>query len=123
MDITTYNKRVGRNFRWLRVHNGFTQQEIGAFLNVTFQQVQKYEQGTNRISAGTVLALSKKMNVPVEWFFTEGLFPDENENNDESPIERIDQHAVKLVQYYKKIASEEVRKLVLMMVRGCSMLS
>lgn len=121
MDIAHYHKIVGQNIKWIRIHNGFTQQEIGKFLKVTFQQVQKYELGTNRVSAGTILALSQKMNVPVEWFFRENLFHrKEGDDADEEHMDRLDRQSVKLIQAYRKIASEEMRHLVLMVAQACS---
>ncbi len=74
MNITACNKLVGRNLRWIRIYKGLTQQEIGMYLHITFQQVQKYEVGLNRVSAGTILALSTFLNVPIEWFFKEEPF-------------------------------------------------
>ncbi|MGB6230165.1 MAG: helix-turn-helix transcriptional regulator [Litorimonas sp.] len=51
---------------------GFSQTDLGNRIGVTFQQVQKYERGTNRIGASRLWALSEQMDVPVSWFF-EGL--------------------------------------------------
>ena len=48
---------------------GVTQQALAARLGVTFQQVQKYEKGTNRISAGRLLAIARALETPVAYFF------------------------------------------------------
>jgi transcriptional regulator with XRE-family HTH domain len=48
---------------------GMTQQALAASLGVTFQQVQKYEKGTNRISAGRLLAIARVLETPVAYFF------------------------------------------------------
>lgn len=121
IDLTHYHKIVGQNIKWIRIHSGFTQQEIGTFLNITFQQVQKYELGTNRVSAGTLLALSQKMNVPVEWFFREDfLHKKEGNQNDEEHIDKLEKQSIRLILAYRKIASEEMRRLVLMVALACS---
>ena len=121
IDLTHYHKIIGQNIKWIRIHSGFTQQDIGTFLNITFQQVQKYELGTNRVSAGTLLALSQKMNVPVEWFFREDFFHKKEENhNDEEHIDKLEKQSIKLILAYRKIASEEMRRLVLMVALACS---
>ncbi len=63
---------VGGRVRERRVSLGRSQANLGEYLGLTFQQIQKYERGANRISASKLWALSHFFKVPVEWFF-EGL--------------------------------------------------
>ncbi len=63
---------VGKRIRERRVSLGMSQTDIGEYLGLTFQQIQKYERGANRISASKLWALSNLFEVPIEWFF-EGL--------------------------------------------------
>jgi len=60
---------VGRRVRNRRVLVGMDQEELGKHLGLTFQQIQKYERGKCRISAGKIWDLSGILGVPVEWFF------------------------------------------------------
>lgn len=60
---------VGRRLRSQRVVLGLSQEELGRRLGLTFQQVQKYELGYNRISASRLYQLSEELGVPVSWFF------------------------------------------------------
>jgi transcriptional regulator with XRE-family HTH domain len=60
---------IGRRVRMLRLQRGLSQTELGTLINVTFQQVQKYEKGTNRISAGRLQRISEVLTVPVSFFF------------------------------------------------------
>jgi len=60
---------VGKRVRTLRLQRGLSQTELGALINVTFQQVQKYEKGTNRISAGRLQRIAEVLSVPVSFFF------------------------------------------------------
>ncbi len=60
---------VGARVRLRRTLVGMTQTDLGDALGLTFQQVQKYERGTNRISASRLFALSRVLDVPVEYFF------------------------------------------------------
>jgi transcriptional regulator with XRE-family HTH domain len=53
----------------LRLHRGLSQTELGNELEITFQQVQKYEKGTNRISAGRLQKIGEVLNVPITFFF------------------------------------------------------
>ena len=60
---------VGQRIRWRRKELKLTQEKLGEQLGLTFQQVQKYEKGVNRISAGRLFELSTVMGVPVTYFF------------------------------------------------------
>lgn len=66
------DKHVGSRVRMRRVLLGFTQEKLGTALGITFQQVQKYEKGTNRIGASRLQEISKTLQVPPSFFF-EGL--------------------------------------------------
>ena len=63
------DKHVGTRLRAARLEAGKSQTEVAEALGVAFQQVQKYEKGTNRISAGRLYELSRLFDVPVQSFF------------------------------------------------------
>lgn len=60
---------VGQRVRMRRTLLGVSQEKLGEAIGLTFQQVQKYERGSNRISAGTLYRLSQVLDVPVSFFF------------------------------------------------------
>ena len=60
---------VGKRLRLRRTLLGMSQEQLGAELNITFQQVQKYERGANRISASRLWDMSQILDVPVSYFF------------------------------------------------------
>jgi transcriptional regulator with XRE-family HTH domain len=63
------DKLVGRNIRVLRLAKGLSQTELADALGVTFQQVQKYEKGTNRVGSGRLLKVSAVLGVKITDFF------------------------------------------------------
>jgi transcriptional regulator with XRE-family HTH domain len=63
------DKHVGSRVRMRRVMLGVTQEALAGALGVTFQQVQKYEKGTNRISASRLQHISQILQVPAPFFF------------------------------------------------------
>jgi transcriptional regulator with XRE-family HTH domain len=63
---------VGRRLRQRRIALGISQEQLGTELGLTFQQIQKYEKGQNRISAGRLYKIAQILSVSVEHFF-EGL--------------------------------------------------
>jgi transcriptional regulator with XRE-family HTH domain len=63
------DKHVGARVRMRRVLVGLSQEKLGDALGITFQQIQKYEKGTNRIGASRLQEASKILGVPVNFFF------------------------------------------------------
>jgi transcriptional regulator with XRE-family HTH domain len=63
------DKYVGSRVRMRRMMLGMSQEKLGDGLGLTFQQVQKYEKGTNRIGAGRLQHISQLLQVPVPFFF------------------------------------------------------
>jgi transcriptional regulator with XRE-family HTH domain len=69
---TVVDQHVGARVRAARLEAGKSQTEVAESLGLTFQQVQKYEKGMNRISAGKLHELSRLFDIPVQFFF-EGM--------------------------------------------------
>src|ERR1700684_2359971 len=63
------DKHVGSRVRMRRMMLGMSQEKLGDSLDLTFQQVQKYEKGTNRIGASRLQQISQILQVPVSFFF------------------------------------------------------
>src|SRR5688572_32943508 len=70
------DKHVGSRVRMRRMMLGMSQEKLGAALGLTFQQVQKYEKGTNRIGASRLQQIAHILQVPVSFFFEGG--PDQD---------------------------------------------
>jgi len=66
---TVVDQHVGARVRAARLEAGKRQTEVAESLGLTFQQVQKYEKGTNRISAGKLHELSRLFETPIQFFF------------------------------------------------------
>ena len=62
---------VGSRLKLRRVLIGMSQDQMGKALGLTFQQIQKYERGINRMGASRLFQMSKLLNVPITWFFDE----------------------------------------------------
>jgi transcriptional regulator with XRE-family HTH domain len=63
------DKHVGHRLRVRRSLLGMSQEKLADAIDLTFQQIQKYERGTNRVSAGRLFQFSKILSVPVSYFF------------------------------------------------------
>ena len=64
-----FNKHLGKKLKLRRLALGLTQIKVAKAINVTFQQIQKYEKGTNGVSSIRLLQLANYLKVPVNYFF------------------------------------------------------
>jgi DNA-binding XRE family transcriptional regulator len=79
-----YQKCIGENIRKIRERLNLTQQDCGEFLGITYQQVQKYENGKDSIKVTTLYGLTQFFEVPIVEFFEglEGLDLERGENDE-----------------------------------------
>lgn len=116
---------VGSRVRLRRTLLGMSQEKLGNALGLTFQQIQKYERGANRIGSSRLYKLSKIMDIPVSFFFDEvpeaildnqsGLSEDGVGYEAEQLSKR---ETLELVRAYYKIMDPKVRKRVFELVKA-----
>ena len=70
-DPNFVDRHVGNRVRMRRLLVGMSQEKLGELLGITFQQVQKYEKGSNRVSASRLYQISRVLSVPVQYFYDE----------------------------------------------------
>ncbi len=101
---------VGQRVRQRRWMVGMTQQQLGDRVGIKFQQIQKYESGTNRISASRMWDIAAAMEVPVSFFFEglDGQAPDTGEAQGDI---LTDKEALELVRAYYAIPKHQRRRL------------
>ncbi len=68
---TSIDAYVGSRIRYARLMRGWTQTDLGERLKMSYQQIQKYESGANRISAGQLFRLTEILDVPLTFFYDE----------------------------------------------------
>ncbi len=100
---------IGRRMRERRSLLGISQTALGASMGVTFQQVQKYERGASRIGATRLFEVSRRLDVPISFFF---------ENAGALLFKRPGQPTLHLVQDFFKIRDRQVRLSVARMVKA-----
>jgi transcriptional regulator with XRE-family HTH domain len=105
---------VGRRVRAFRLQKGLSQEKLADQLGVTFQQVQKYEKGTNRIAAGRLQRIGEVLGIPITEFFTPTK-PAGTTQGDMSDL--VDTTAaLRLVRSYSRIRDARVQQAVLYFV-------
>ena len=80
-----FNLHLGKKLRMRRLSLGLTQTKVAEAINVTFQQIQKYEKGTNGVSSNRLMQLSNYLKVPITYFFEDFKnFNDQTNINDQN---------------------------------------
>lgn len=103
---------VGRNIRILRQDRGMSQTELGRQIDVTFQQVQKYENGTNRVGSGRLFKISSILGVPITAFF-EGANQATSENAGPSPVAMLaEPYVLRLLQAFCVLDDMDLRRSI-----------
>jgi transcriptional regulator with XRE-family HTH domain len=111
---------VGARIRLLRKVRGLSQQALAEAAGVTFQQIQKYEKGSNRVSASMLVEIAGALNVDVRTFFDDLTAPAANANDNPAPSEEfvISREGVQLNAAFFSIKNEQLRKKILKLVQA-----
>ena len=104
---------VGERIRRRRILTGVTQDQLGEALGISYQQIQKYETGANRVSAGRLYLVAQKLEVSPGWFF-DGLAEVPDETNDLLSSSRF---AIECVRNMSRLKDDKVRSALLTMLR------
>ena len=112
------DRRLGARVRARRLAIDMSQERLAELLGVTFQQVQKYEKGVNRIAASRLLDIADALDQPVSQFF-EGLRPGRRGARQADEIEDAlaKPGVAELIRLFVSLRSDKVRRQVLELVR------
>jgi len=118
VDAHPVDIHVGQRIRKRRVSLGISQNELAKYLGITFQQVQKYETGKNRIGASKLYEISLMLDTPVSFFFQEipksynkGMADISDQDVYETDV--MNKETLDLVKSYHKILDPNLRKKML----------
>ena len=112
---------VGARVRARRLEIEMTQQGLGGTLGITFQQIQKYEKGANRIGASRLQLIAQTLNVPVSYFFegADGVEPLPLAGEENGVLEFVQSgQGMALNSAFHSIADPNVRKRVINLVKA-----
>ncbi len=122
--VRPVDAQVGARIRMRRLELNMTQDKLGAALGVTFQQLQKYEKGTNRVSASRLHQLSEVLQVPVDYFFSESpVHVDAQGRSDGQMAASLDavladRLVIRLVRAFLQVESVDDRRTVIKLVQA-----
>jgi len=103
-----FNKHLGNKLKLRRLALGLTQTKVAKAINVTFQQIQKYEKGTNGVSSIRLLQLSNYLKVPINYFYED--FSQYLINLEKSKEGHMNINYNFLVKLYSELSNEQKSK-------------
>ena len=107
---SNFNRHLGAKLRMRRLSLGLTQTKVAQAINVTFQQIQKYEKGTNGISSLRIMQLANFLKVPVVYFFEDyPAYSSVSENNEAALSEDLNYSF--LVKLFSNLSSQQKEKI------------
>jgi transcriptional regulator with XRE-family HTH domain len=115
---------IGKRVKSRRSTMGISQEKLGSHLGITFQQIQKYEKGVNRISASSLHNIANLLAVDLS-YFVEGYGELQQLNDEETPVYDSNRFAKKkeieeLLLFYNKIDDPQIREKIIEMVKSVS---
>lgn len=115
--------QLGRRIRQLRMQRGLTQAELAEKLNVSFQQIQKYERGRTSISLMRLQAIARALSVPTSDFLREeGSIrlsdPPASYDAEKTTLHRLTREEAAMVKHLRKITNRKVREGLLRVLKG-----
>ena len=105
---SNFNRHLGSKLRMRRLALGLTQTKVAQAINVTFQQIQKYEKGTNGISSLRIMQLANFLKVPVLYFY-EGFVSYEGDTVADDKIESLNYSF--LAKLFSNLSMEQKEKI------------
>jgi transcriptional regulator with XRE-family HTH domain len=104
---------IGKRIRMLRMTRGMSQTDLGERLGITFQQIQKYERGANRVGAGRLQELANLLGVTPAYFFEDGPRVKPGKSDASETTELLSKKdALALARAFCKIRNRAVRHLL-----------
>ena len=110
---------VGRTIRALRLSKGISQGALGRRLGVSFQQIQKYENGTNRVGAGRLAQIATALDVPMGSLLQGVQASKRKTRPDDDPLALLStSQAMRLARAFSKIANGRIRSALVGLAEG-----
>ena len=107
---SNFNRHLGSKLRMRRLSLGLTQTKVAQAINVTFQQIQKYEKGTNGISSLRIMQLANFLKVPVVFFFEDfPLYQGTSGSTDNEKVEDLNYSF--LAKLFSKLSEDQKEKI------------
>ncbi len=115
LSASDVDRLVGDRIRRRRILMGLTQDQLGESLGISYQQIQKYETGANRVSAGRLYLIAARLDVSPGWFFDPVKSDASSDDFDELGSSRL---LMEFVRSFARIKDERLKTVLVSLVRA-----
>lgn len=115
LSASEVDRLVGDRIRRRRILMGLTQDQLGESLGISYQQIQKYETGANRVSAGRLYLIATRLDVSPGWFFDPVKSDASSDDFDELGSSRL---LMEFVRSFARIKDERLKSVLVSLVRA-----
>ncbi len=116
-ELSLWDENIGKRLKLRRLQLGLSQESLGLALGVTFEQVQKYETGNDRIEVARLQQIAEILNVPILFFFGGTLSSARDREGACDVVDFLDTaYALRLAQAFRRIEERHIRRSIVELV-------
>ncbi len=117
---TTYSAAIGEKIRALRKQFGLSQERLGEIAGVTYQQIQKYENGTDRISTDRLNLIAEGLNIPISYFFEEKSLKVKEKEALYHTIGELSKEEFELIKLFRKVKGRKAKEKLFGLIKSAT---
>ena len=115
---TTYSAAIGERIRTMRKQFGLSQEQLGELADVTYQQIQKYENGTDRISTDRLKLIAEGLKMPIAYFLEEAVPKVKEKEVLYHTIGELSKEEIELIKLFRKVRNREAKARLLKLIKA-----
>ena len=114
----TYSTAIGEKIRSLRKRLGISQEQLGEIAGVSYQQIQKYENGTDRVSANRLKKIADALNIPINYFFEETILKAKETESVYHTLGELTKEEIELIKLFRKVGDKRAKGNLLKLIKS-----
>lgn len=117
---TTYSAAIGDKIRSLRKQFGLSQEQLGEIAGVTYQQIQKYENGTDRISTDRLGLIAEGLKIPISYFFEEKSPKVKEKEVLYHTIGELSKQELELIKLFRMVKGKKTKEKLFTLIKSAT---
>ncbi len=117
-NIEKDSKTIAEKIRAIRNQLGLSQEQLGEIAGVTYQQIQKYEKGKDRISANRLKKIADALNIPISYFFEDISIKVKEGEAAYYTLGQLTKEEVELVKLFRKVKDKKAKENLLRLIKS-----
>ncbi|MBI5182593.1 MAG: helix-turn-helix transcriptional regulator [Nitrospirae bacterium] len=117
-DIENDSAAIAERIRSIRKRLGLSQEQLGEIAGVTYQQIQKYEKGKDRISANRLKKIAEAINIPINYFFEEIPAKVKEREITYNTVGQLTKEEIELIKLFRRVEDKRARENLLKLIKS-----